>query len=115
MFLLATKMYPASDFNTLSEKQQKLIKRCCDNQLQNLVSAGQSIEDCIKMICSFVWQDQLPSIAAFAGEEFDIPAKACIIDIARVNDMAPNAGIFPDDWEDKLFKIGSFYLDGTPV
>lgn len=115
MFILATKMYPASDFNNLSESQQKLIARCCENQLPNLVAAGRSVEECAKQLCEFIWQDQLPSIAAFAGEEFDIPAKACIIDLARVNDMAPNAGIFPDDWEDKLFNMGSVYLDGTPV
>lgn len=117
MFLLVSKMVPGHGINVLTEQQQKLIKRCCDNQLKSIVAAGASQESCIKTLCRFVWEDQLPSIAAFAEEDFEIPATACIIEVVRVNDMADLAGIFPDDWveDNATFSIGAFYLDGTPA
>lgn len=115
MFLLVKKMYPSSSINVLRPEQQDLLKRCCKFQLP-LIAAGTDTDSTVKALCDLIAKDQIPSVIGFSNlEDFEFPEDALVVEIYRINDSAPHAGVFPDDWEDRLFNVGSFYLNGKKI
>ena len=115
MFLLVTKMYQAESINKLDAPKRELIERCCKHQLP-MVASGDDFEETVQRLCDTIAKDQIPAAIAFSKlEEFEFPDDCCIIDVARINEHAHCAGIFPDDWEEAQFNVGSFYINGKKV